>query len=138
MTKKEPFALAGRAEPAGGGTMPGRAASFAADVLRRLRKDAAAAAAFWILAVLTLMAVFAPDVSRYTYRQQMLAEDYVNMPPRIKGLTWIPLFNGHAILKDRQLSSLSDTSKYPEGCVIRTFNERTVRGIPVADAEIDY
>ena len=37
-------------------------------------------------------------------RQQMLAEDYVNMPPRVRGLEWIPLFNGHAVLKERKLS----------------------------------
>lgn len=134
---KDLFVFADGRRPAGG-VMPGRVRSFAGNVLTRLKKDTAAAAAFWILIVLILMAVFAPDLSPYTYRQQMLAEDYVNMPPRIRGLTWIPLFNGHATLKDRQLSSLSDTAKYPEGCVIRTFNERTVRGVPVADAEIDY
>lgn len=107
-------------------------------VLRRLRKDRAAAAAVLILLILIFMALFAPGFNRYTYRQQMLTEDYVNMPPRIPGLHWIPLFNGRAVLKARQLSSLSDTEKYPEGCVIRTFNERTVRGVTVVDAEIDY
>ena len=138
MILKDPFAFAGRREPAGGGAIPGRVRSFAGNVLARLKKDTAAVAAFWILVILVLMAVFAPDFNKYTYRQQMLAEDWVNMPPRIQGLTWIPLFNGHATLKDRQLSSLSDTAKYPAGCVIRTFNERTVRGIPVADVEVDY
>ena len=137
-TRKDPFAFAERkpAEEAGaaGGGRPG----YAGDVLRRLKKDGTSVAAVCILAVLILMALFAPEMSRYTYRQQMLAEDYVNMPPRIRGLTRIPLFSGHATLKDRQLSSLSDTEKYPEGCVIRTFNERTVRGVTVVDAEVDY
>ncbi|MBQ6293534.1 MAG: ABC transporter permease [Lachnospiraceae bacterium] len=137
-TKKNLFVFANRPEPAAGGPLPGKAASYAGDALRQLRKDAAAVAAVAILAVLVLMAVFAPDFNEYSYRRQLLAEDYVNMPPRIRGLTWIPLFNGHATLKERQLSSLSDTAKYPEGCVIRTFNERTVRGIPVADVEVDY
>ncbi len=137
-TKKNLFVFANRPEPVAGGPLPGKAASYAGDVLRQLRKDAAAVAAVAILAVLVLMAVFAPDFNGYSYRLQLLAEDYVNMPPRIRGLTWIPLFNGHATLKERQLSSLSDTAKYPEGCVIRTFNERTVRGIPVADVEVDY
>ena len=135
---RDPFAFAGRQSRADGPVSAGKAVSFAGDVLRRLKKDKAALAAVWILAVLILMAVFAPDFNRYTYRQQMLAEDYVNMPPRIRGLTWIPLFNGHSVLKERQLSSLSDTSRYPEGCVIRTFNERTVRGVTVVDAEVDY
>lgn len=120
------------------GTQTGQHPGFAGGPLKRLKKDAAASAAFWILAVLILMAVFAPDFNRYGYRQQMLAEDYVNMPPRVRGLRWIPLFNGHAVLKARPLDSLSDRSKYPEGCLIRTFNERTVRGVTVVDAEIDY
>ena len=107
-------------------------------IMQRLKKDAAAMAAFWILAALILMAVFAPDFNRYSYRQQLLAEDYVNMPPRIKGLSWLPLFNGHTVLKARPLDSLSDTAKYPEGSVVRTFNERTVRGVTVVDAEVDY
>ena len=108
------------------------------NVLRRLRKDRAAVIAFWILVFLLAMALFAPNFNEYTYRQQMLQEDYVNMPPRVQALKWIPLFNGRAVLKARPLSSLSDTAKYPEGCVIRTFNERTNRGITIVDAEVDY
>ena len=115
-----------------------KALSFAGDVLRRLKTDKAAVCAFCILVLIVLMALIGPGMNDYSYRQQMLAEDYVNMPPRIRGLEWIPLFNGHATLKSRQVSSLSDTARYPEGCVIRTFNERTVRGVAVADVEVDY
>ena len=114
------------------------AGSFAGDVLRRLGKDRTAAAAFCILALIILMSLIGPGLNPYTYRQQMLAEDYANMPPRIRGLQWIPLFNGHAVLKSRQTASLSDPARYPEGCVVRVFNERTVRGVAVADVEVDY
>ncbi len=112
--------------------------SFLADVRQRLRRDAAFCAAAIVLSLLVLMAVFAPSFNRYSYREQMLQEDYVNMPPRIQALKWLPLFNGHATLKARPVDSLSDTDKYPEGCVIRSFNERTVRGVRVADVEVDY
>lgn len=137
-TNKESFTFAERREPEAIAAAESRNAGFAGGVLRRFAKDKAAAAACLILLLLILTAAFAPEMSRYGYRRQMLAEDYVNMPPRIRGLTWIPLFNGHQVLKERQLSSLTDTAKYPEGCVIRTFNERTVRGVTVVDAEIDY
>ncbi len=60
------------------------------------------------------------------------------MPPRIRALSWIPLFNGHATLRARQLSTLEDKDRYPEGCIIRVFNERTVRGVSIADVEVDY
>ena len=116
----------------------GKAGSFAGNVLRRLGRDAAAVTAACILAVLILLAAFGPGFNEYGYRQQLLAEDYVNMPPRIPGLTWIPLFSGHAVLKARPLDSLSDTEKYPAGCVIRSFNERVIRGVTVVDAEIDW
>ena len=112
--------------------------SFFADVCRRLKKNAAFVCAFLITVFLVLMAVFGPSFTPYTYREQMLQEDYVNMPPRIPALKWLPLFNGHATLKARPLESLSDTSRYPAGCVVRTFNERTIRGVKVVDAEVDY
>lgn len=112
--------------------------SFFADVHRRLKKDAAFLTAFCLLTLLTLMAVFAPPLSRYSYSEQMLKEDHANMPPRIHALKWIPLFNGHATLKARQLSALEDRERYPEGSIIRIFNERTIRGVQVVDVEIDY
>ena len=133
----ERFAFAGEKKEQCGTAAQGRPPGFAGNVLQRLRKDRMAVLAVCILAFLILMSAFGPSMNPYSYRQQMLAENHVNLPPRIPGLTWIPLFNGHATLRERQLSALSDTSKYPEGCVIRTFNERTVRGVTVVDAEVD-
>ncbi len=116
----------------------GKTGSFAGNVLRRLCMDASAVTAACILMLLILLAAFGPGFNEYGYRQQMLAEDYANMPPRIPGLAWIPLFNGHAVLKARPLDSLSDPDKYPAGCVIRSFNERVIRGVTVVDAEVDW
>ena len=64
-TNKNLFVFANRPAPAAGGPLPGKAASYAGDVLRQLGKDAAAVAAVVILAILILMAVFAPDFNGY-------------------------------------------------------------------------
>ncbi len=115
-----------------------KSVGFFKDALIRLRKNKASIAAFWIIVFIIFMAIFAPNFNEYTYRQQMIEQNYVNMPPRIQALKWMSLFNGHSVLKQRKLSSLEDTEKYPEGCIIRTFNEKTSRGITVVDVEVDY
>ena len=77
--------------------------TFLADVWERLRRDTAFVLAALTLSLLVMLAVFAPSFNRYSYREQMLQEDYVNMPPRIQALKWLPLFNGHATLKAGRL-----------------------------------
>ncbi len=118
-------------------TASGRPRGRLADSLSRLKHNKAAVISFWLILLITLMALLGPGMTPYGYRDQLVKEELVNMPPRIRGLTWLPLFNGHTTVRDRKVSALNDPGKYPPGSVVRIFNERTVRGEQVADAELD-
>ena len=109
---------------------------FFKDVLMRFCKNRASIVAFAIICVIVFMAIVGPFMNPYSYREQNL--DFVDMPPRIQALKWMDLFDGSSVLKARRMEYLSDPSRYPEGCVIRTFNEKEIRGVKVADVEVDY
>lgn len=114
----------------------GKAMGFFRDAFHRFYRNKASVASFWIICFLVIMAVFGPNMNEYTYRQQN--PDRTNMPPRVKWLEQYGIMDGHSVLINRRLDGLEDTEKYPEGSVLRTFNEREIRGVPVADIEVDY
>ena len=110
--------------------------SFFQDVFHRFCKNRASIAAFIIILLIAFMAVIGPSMNSYCYREQNV--DLTNMPPRIPALSWMSVFDGSSVLKNRRAEYLTDTSKYPEGCVIRTFNETEIRGVKMVDVEVDY
>lgn len=114
----------------------GKAMGFFRDAFHRFYRNKASVASFWIICFLVIMAVFGPNMNEYTYRQQN--PDRTNMPPRVKWLEQYGIMDGHSVLINRRLDGLEDTEKYPEGSVLRIFNEREIRGVPVADIEVDY
>ncbi len=111
-------------------------------MIRRLKKNRAAMAAFWILAALILLSVLGPLMTPYSYKEQMISAsgDYLkNMPPRIPFLKKLGIARGYMTLKDRRTDYLSDPARYPEGSVIRVFNERTASsGLSYCDVVVDY
>ena len=109
---------------------------FFSDALIRFRKNKASIAAFIMICFIVTMSIVGPLMSPYTYREQHI--EYTNMPPRIPVLSSLGIFDGSSVLKNRRMDGLSDTSKYPEGCIIRVFNEKELRGVKTADVEVDY
>ena len=109
---------------------------FFKDVFLRFCKNKASIASLIIICFIVVMAIVGPNMNPYTYREQNL--ELADMPPRVQGLEWMGLFDGSSVLKSRRVDSLSDPAKYPEGCVIRVFNEKEIRGIKTADVEVDY
>lgn len=109
---------------------------FFKDAVFRLRKNKAAVAAFFLLCFIIFMAIVGPSMNEYTFREQNL--DYAYMPPRIPGLEKLGIFDGSYVLTSRRMDRLDDTEKYPEGCIIRTFNEHEIRGVKMVDVEVNY
>lgn len=106
------------------------------DALIRLRNNKASVAAFYIILVISMLAIFGQNFNPYTFRQQN--PERSNMPPRVPGIEKLRILNGTTVLNNRRLDSINDTNQYPEGSVIRVFNQRTVRGIVMVDVEVDY
>lgn len=113
----------------------GKALGFFADAVYRFRRNKASLTAFWIICVIIFMAIVGPNMNHYTYREQNSAR--LNMPPRVQGLEKIGILDGHSVLTNRRKDGLSDTTKYPEGCVVRVFNERVYHGVEMVDVEVD-
>lgn len=109
---------------------------FFKDALLRLKKNKAAIAAFVLICVVVFMAIVGPMMTPYEYDQQFI--DYMNMPPKIPGLSKLGIADGSRVLSNRRLDSLSDPEKFPEGCVLDVMNERVVNGVTMVDVEVDY
>ena len=109
---------------------------FFRDALFRLRKNKAAVAAFFLLCFIVFMAIFGPGMNEHTFTAQNL--DHANMPPRIPVLEDLGIFNGSRVLPSRRLDRLDDTERYPEGCILRTFNEHEIRKVKMVDVEVNY
>ena len=109
---------------------------FFRDALFRLKKNKASVAAFWILCLMIVMAVFGPNMNEYTFRQQF--PDFTNMPPRIPVLENFGIFDGSTMLKNRRLDSLENPEKFPEGCIIGYSNPHEIMGVTLVDVEVNY
>ncbi len=114
----------------------GEALGFFKDAFYRFRRNKASAVSFWIICVIAFMASFGPNMNKYTYRQQN--PDRTNMPPRVEWLAKFGILDGRSTLVNRRVDGLDNPEKYPEGCILRTFNEREIRGVKVMDIEVDY
>lgn len=109
---------------------------FFKDAMIRLGRNKVSVFSLIIISLIVLMALIGPSLSDYTYTEQHVTQ--ANMPPRIPILAKFGIFDGHRVLTSRRQDSLSDTSRYPEGSVVRVFNEREKLGVTMVDVEVDF
>lgn len=109
---------------------------FFKDAMLRLSKNKAAVVALILILLVSFMALFGPSMTPYTFEQQFV--DYTNMPPKIPLLAKLGIADGSRMLPNRRLDGLSNTDKYPEGCILDVRNERVVNGVTMVDIEVDY
>lgn len=109
---------------------------FFKDALLRLSKNKAAVVSFVLIVFLCIMAIFGPMMNKYAFDEQFI--DYTNMPPKIPALSWLGIADGTRTLNNRRVDSLTDTSKFPEGCVLEVTNRHTVRNVEMCDVKVDY
>src|SRR5690554_1619745 len=108
---------------------------FFKDAMLRLRKNKASVIAFWIICAISFLALFGQGFNPYTFREQ--DPERANMPPRVPGIERLGILDGSSVLTNRRLENLSDTTLYPEGSILRVFNEREVQGVKMVDVKID-
>ncbi len=108
---------------------------FYKDAMLRLSKNKASVVAFYIICVIIVFAVIGPGLNPYTYREQN--PNLVNLPPRVPGLERLGILDGSAVLPNRRLESIGDTSRYPAGSVLGVMNERDVRGVTMVDVKVN-
>lgn len=109
---------------------------FLQDAMQRLTRNRAALAAFVLIMLIILMAIFGPMMNAYGFNDQNV--QFTNMPPKVPFLAKTGLFDGSRVLNNRRVDTLNDTDKYPEGSVLAVFNEKEVRGVKMADVKVDY
>ncbi len=66
--------------------------SYGKEVLYRFRKNKGAWISFFIIILLIVIALAAPAVSPYSYKE--VHSEYSNLPPRIPGLEKLGIFDG--------------------------------------------
>ncbi|MCL2548424.1 MAG: hypothetical protein FWE76_04580, partial [Symbiobacteriaceae bacterium] len=110
--------------------------SFFQDALQRFVKSGVSVAAFWIILVVILLAIFAPNFNNYGFNDQDI--NRINMPPRIQGLENLGVADGSYLLENRRLDMIDDPEMYPEGCILELRNLRTVFGVETADILVNY
>ncbi len=106
------------------------------DAAYRLTRNKASLLAFIIICFIILMAFVGPSFNSYGFNDQNV--DRVNMPPRVPVLENFGILDGKSVLTNRRADLLDDPEQYPEGSVIRTFNEREIRGVKMVDVEVMY
>lgn len=109
---------------------------FFRDAAIRFAKSKISIVALIAIAAIGIMAIAGPYMTPYGYNHQNL--DYINLPPKIPALAKFGIFQGTRVLQNRRVDALSDTSRYPEGSIIRVDNRRVVGGVELCDVTVDY
>lgn len=133
---KSKFALVQMDESIADAKFQDKPVGFFKDAMLRFRRSKVSILALVGIAIIILFAILAPMVSRYGYNDQNL--ERINLPPKVPVLSSIGILDGTRWLQNRKIDSLNDTERYPEGCVLETKNQRTVKGVELCDVKVDY
>lgn len=109
---------------------------FYKDAFLRLRKSKVTVISFFGIVAIILLALIVPMITGYSYTVQDVSKK--NLPPKIPGLEKLGIADGTRLLTNRKKDSLSDTSRFPEGCIIEIAREYESNGVAVVDVVIDY
>ena len=109
---------------------------FFKDAMLRFWRSKVSIIAFVGIILVLAFALFAPVFSRWDYNDQDL--NRINLPPKMPVLENVGILDGTRWLLNRRVDSLNDTSRYPEGCILKVINNRTVQGVDMCDIKVDY
>ncbi len=109
---------------------------FFKDAAIRFSKSKISIIAFIGILFIAFMAIFGPMMSGHGYNDQDLR--YINLPPKVEALKQFGILDGSRWLTNRRVSSLENTDKYPEGCILDTRNYATIMGVEMCDVKVDY
>lgn len=133
--QKEDFKLHERDDAIHDAKFETKSVGFFKDAMLRFGKNAASIIAFIIICIIAFFSILGPMMNEYGYNDQDL--NRANLPARIPGCEKINLLNGSTVLKNRRKDNLTNTEKYPEGCILEITNESVVNGVEMCDVRID-
>ena len=96
----------------------GEAIGFFKDAMLRFKKNKASTIAAWFIIIIIFMAIFGPSMNKYTYREQHI--EWALLPPRVKGLEKIGIFDGTKVMTVRKENL---DGKYKD-CLVKILEEK--------------
>ena len=133
---KSKFVLVQTEEKILDATFESKPIGFFKDAALRFVKSKVSIAALVGIIITIFFSIFGPSMNQFGYNDQNL--DYINLPPRVPALAQFGIMDGSRVLQNRRVDGLGDTTRYPEGCILRVFNQREVKGVQMCDIEVDY
>ena len=117
-------------------TFQDKAIGFFKDAMMRFCRSKVSIIAFIGIIVILCMAIVMPMTSRWGYNDQDL--NRINLPHKMPVLENVGILDGTRWLTKRRVDSLNDTTRYPEGCILKVINHRNVQGVEMCDIKVDY
>ncbi|WII36106.1 ABC transporter permease [Paenibacillus thiaminolyticus] len=132
---QNPFELVQREKQIADQKFEGQAIGFFKDAILRFRKNKASTVAAFFIGLIIMMAIIAPLISSFTYREQNI--EWTLLPPRVPGIEKLGIFDGTRTL-DIQKANLDGKYKDSVVKIIDEF-EMDYRGrkIPMVKAKVD-
>ncbi|MDG0874710.1 ABC transporter permease [Paenibacillus thiaminolyticus] len=132
---QNPFELVQREKQLADQKFEGQAIGFFKDAVLRFRKNKASTVAAFFIGLIIMMAIIAPLISSFTYREQNI--EWTLLPPRVPGIEKLGIFDGTRTL-DIQKANLDGKYKDSVVKIIDEF-EMDYRGrkIPMVKAKVD-
>ena len=109
---------------------------FYRDAMRRLRHNRVSMVSLSAILIIVILAIIVPMVSGYSYVEQNV--DQKHLPPKIPLLEKLGIADGTRVMTNRKKTSISDTSRFPEGSVLEIVKEYKVGKQDVVDVRVDY
>ncbi len=108
---------------------------FFKDAMIRLAHSKVAIISVTCIVVIILAALIVPNITGYSFTEQNIA--LKNLPPKIPVLEDIGIADGSRVLTNRKKDALTDTKRYPEGCIIEIVREFQSKGVDMVDVKVD-
>ncbi|WP_019424272.1 ABC transporter permease [Paenibacillus sp. OSY-SE] len=133
--EQNPFEFVQREKQLADEKFEGKAIGFFKDAMLRFRKNNASFVAAFFIGLIILMAIIAPLLSSFSYREQHI--EWALLPPRVPGIEKIGIWDGTKVM-DIKKTSLDQKYK---GSIVKVMEEYDMdyrgRKIPMVKAKVD-
>ena len=133
---KEQFEFVQMKDDIADATFQDKPIGFFKDAMLRFCRSKVSIVAFVGIVIILFMAIFMPMMSHWHYNDQDL--NRINLPPKMPVLENVGILDGTRWLTNRRVDSLEDTTRYPEGSILKVINYRKVQGVDMCDIKVDY
>ena len=131
---KEQFEFVQMKDDIADATFQDKPIGFFKDAMLRFCRSKVSIVAFVGIVIILFMAIFMPMMSHWHYNDQDL--NRINLPPKMPVLENVGILDGTRWLTNRRVDSLEDTTRYPEGSILKVINYRKVQGVDMCDIKV--